>query len=329
MLCKVSWKGLLLPWLKETQSMTTVGIDVSKRTLSCAYRHEVRVFPNDQEGHKALKEWAATAQTWCMEATGRYHLELANFAARAGKRCLVVNPGRAKKYLSFVDARAKTDKVDALALERMAEREGESFRAYQPVPAPIQAARDILVRRRALVETRVSLDLVRQSAGDPGGHLAAVLKSMEMTCKELEKELAQILKEYEKFKNLLSIPGIGPMSASLLVCALERGEFLTSDSLVAFAGLDPRANDSGKHKGQRRLSHQGDAQLRTTLFMAAKTGSRLPTWKPYYQSQLAKGLSSTEATIILARKMLRVAWSVYRHGSEFRHATTPPLDKLT
>lgn len=309
--------------------MSSVGIDVSKFSLSCALAGHVREFPNTPTGHEALVAWAREAQCWCMEATGRYHEPLARFAYQLGKRLLVVNPGRAKQYLSFVDGRAKTDRVDALALARLAEREGENLREYKPAPAAVQEARDILVRRRSLVETRVALEQVTQAAGDPGSHLAQAVKAINLAQKALEKELAETLKDYPSYQHLLAIPGVGPMSAAVLVCALERGEFATSDSLVAYAGLDPRPRDSGRHRGQRKLSHQGDAGLRTILFMAARAGSRLSLWKPYYAAQLAKGLSSTEATVILARKLIRVAWGVYKQGSPFIQKNGPTVDKLT
>lgn len=306
--------------------MDCVGIDVSKATLSCAYRSQVKVFPNTGEGHRGLKDWAGEAGTWCMEATGRYHGELADFGFRLGIRCLVVNPGRAKQYLGFVDSRAKTDKVDALALERLGSKEGEHLRAYRPVAEPVARARDVLVRRRALVEAKVSLTNVATAAGDPAGQIGRTIDQIKKSLVELEKELRMLLKEYPAYEQLMSIPGIGPMSAAILVCTLERGEFATSDSLVAFAGLDPRARDSGKHRGKRTLSHQGDAQLRTILYMAARAGARLPLWKPYYVKQLEKGFSTTEATVILARKLLRVAWSVNRQKSPFIQKNGPTLD---
>jgi hypothetical protein len=40
-------------------------------------------------------------------------------------------------------------------------------------------------------------------------------------------------------------------------------------------------------------------------------------WKPYYEAQLAKGLSKTAATVILARKMVRVAFAVYKADRPF------------
>lgn len=308
--------------------MHCLGIDVAKETLKCAYAGEIRDFANSPAGHAALLDWAGGAKIWCMEATGRYHEAIALAAYGKGIRTAVVNPGQAKKYLQFVSHRSKTDKVDAEALARLGEREGENLRAFKPVPEQVALARDILVRRKALVESKVSLQQVAGAAGDPQEHLATAIVAIKAMVRELEKELTKALRGYEGYKNLLTIPGIGPMSAAILVCTLERGEFVTSDSLVAFAGLDPRANDSGKHKGKRALSHHGDAQLRTILFMAARTAARLPEWKPYYVSQLAKGLASTAAAVILARKLLRVSWSVYKQKGPFI-TRTDSLDKPT
>jgi transposase len=282
----------------------------------------VKEFGNDEFGIEEAFLWARGAKTWCMEATGRHHLKLADRAVELGSRCLVVNPGHAKKYLGFVDSRAKTDKIDALGLARLAEREGESLHSYKTVPVQIQKARDLLVERRALTEARVALEQVAEQTGT--ANLDEAISSMKKSVEMIGKELAATLKGYPGYEHLMTIPSIGPMSAAVLVCTLERGEFLTSDSLVAFAGLDPRPRESGKIRGKRRLSHQGDAQLRTILYMAATAGARTKHFKPYYQAQKAKGLSSTEATVILARKLIRVAWSVYKQQKPFE-----PLDKQT
>ena len=43
-------------------------------------------------------------------------------------------------------------------------------------------------------------------------------------------------------------------------------------------------------------------------------------WRPYYQAQLAKGLSTTAATVILGRKMLRIAFALYKRREPFNPA---------
>ena len=41
-------------------------------------------------------------------------------------------------------------------------------------------------------------------------------------------------------------------------------------------------------------------------------------WKPFYQRYRARGLSSTAALVVLARKLARVAFSIVKHNVDFR-----------
>jgi hypothetical protein len=53
------------------------------------------------------------------------------------------------------------------------------------------------------------------------------------------------------------------------------------------------------------------------LFNAAKSASRTSAWKPYYEHELAKGLSTTAAFNILARKLVRVAFALFKSEQRF------------
>lgn len=321
--------GRVIP-LGLERNMSHLGVDVSKDILRCSMNSVVKDYPNVTEGHKGIVDWCGPDGQICMESTNRYHLGLANYAWSKKVRCVVLDPKRAKSYLSFVSGRGKTDKMDAQALARLSEVEGDRLRAYVPVPETVQKARDIMSRRKQVVECKVKLELTKKSLGDPSGQLEKLISELKASEKALALELHHTLKGYPEYELLQTIPGIGVMSAAVLLCALERGEFATSDSLIAFAGLDPVAADSGQKHGKRRLSHRGDAQLRTILYMAAQTGARLEEWRPYYVSQLAKGYSTTEATVIVARKLMRVAWSMYKHKCAFASANAPKtLDKAT
>ena len=72
--------------------------------------------------------------------------------------------------------------------------------------------------------------------------------------------------------------------------------------------MSKKSIDTGSASGQkqgRRLSKCGPALGRALLFNCARAATRMKVWRPYYQAQLAKGLSTTAATVILARKMVR------------------------
>ena len=107
------------------------------------------------------------------------------------------------------------------------------------------------------------------------------------------------------------------MVAPALLCALERFAFAHADSFVAYTGLDPRPDDSGKRQGRRRLSKHGPSELRRLLYNAAMAAVTSRAWKPLYQHHLAKGLARTEALVIIARKIACTAWSIYTHNTTF------------
>ena len=87
--------------------------------------------------------------------------------------------------------------------------------------------------------------------------------------------------------------------------AFMRGHFANGDAFIAFLGMDLRAKDSGKKNGPRHLPKKGDTELRRLAHNAAMAACRSATWKPYYESYLARGLAKTQALVILARKLCR------------------------
>ena len=102
-----------------------------------------------------------------------------------------------------------------------------------------------------------------------------------------------------------------------LVCDLKYRQFRRADSFVAYYGLDPKPNDSGKCRGKRRISKRGCRLGRALLYNAAMTAVRSKAWKQIYEKLLAKGLSKIQAIVCIARKLARTAWSIYTHKTTF------------
>ena len=117
--------------------------------------------------------------------------------------------------------------------------------------------------------------------------------------------------------HLRTIHGVGPVVGAALVNTLERVPLKSADAFVAFTGLDPRPDDSGQHRGKRRLSKRGPAELRRLLYVAAMSAKKTTAWKPLFEHYRAKGLSSTAALVILARRIARTAWSMYTYKTNF------------
>jgi len=116
---------------------------------------------------------------------------------------------------------------------------------------------------------------------------------------------------------LQSIVGVGPLVAAQLAQALTRMPWERCESFIAHTGLDPRPQDSGKHRGRRRITKHGPPMLRHLLYLAAMSASKTTLWKPVYKALRDRGLESTEALVVLARRIARIAFAISRSGQPF------------
>lgn len=116
---------------------------------------------------------------------------------------------------------------------------------------------------------------------------------------------------------LKTISGVGPLVASLLCALFKRFAFRHADALIAYLGLDPRPDESGQHRGRRRLSKRGHPEWRRLLVVAAMSAARTKPWRDYVTRQRAQALPATAVHVILARKMLRTAFALFKNGQDF------------
>ncbi len=109
--------------------MNILGIDISKAKFDVALliKEHTRqaVFSNTEAGFEQLLAWLAkhrpdpdTCLHVCMEATGNYGLDLADFLCSHGLRVSIVNPARIKAFSASELARNKTDRLDAALIAR-------------------------------------------------------------------------------------------------------------------------------------------------------------------------------------------------------------------
>ncbi|MNJ69962.1 Transposase IS116/IS110/IS902 family protein [compost metagenome] len=82
-----------------------------------------------------------------------------------------------------------------------------------------------------------------------------------------------------------------------------------------------RLKESGRYCGRRKLTKQGDPEIRRLLHNAAMAASRTSRWRDLYQGYLARGLKRTEALTILARKLARIAFALMTTQQPYRPAT--------
>jgi transposase len=298
-----------------------IGIDVARAELVVGCGGQVSTLRNEAP---AIAQWVGrlpAGSVLAVESSGGYEQAVLVAAHAAGHRCYLLNPADVRHYARAVGLRSKTDRVDALLLARYVQAEHAHLHPWQP-PAALQRELEVLLRRRALlVKTRqqVRLALAEQhgllrSAQPLLTQYAKLLRTLE---RQIRDKLALLTGAAQHLRLLRSIPGIGWLNAAYLANLLSRIDFARSDALVAFAGLDPRARDSGTLRGRRRLSKRGPALMRQLLYNAAMAAARSESFKPMKTALAARGLPITAIYIIIARKLLRIALAVFKSQTPF------------
>jgi transposase len=206
-------------------------------------------------------------------------------------------------------------------LARYLAHERAHLRPWTPPPPAYRLLQRLLRRRAAIVKTRVTLT---QSFADDAAMrrlIKPVLLKLNQVIRQLEQQLIQTAAQADvdhDIRRCRAVEGIGPLTATALVMASLRGTFTNSD---AFLGLDVRVKESGTYSGRRKLTKQGDPEIRRLLHTAAMAASRQAAWKPFYQRHLARGLKPTQALVALARKLARVAFALITQKTEYQTKT--------
>lgn len=293
-----------------------IGIDVAKDELVIDSGQSLVSIANTAEAIDAWLKTLPTVSYIGLEATGAYHQLLADRAVSLGKIVYVLNPRDMRHYALGLGRRGKTDRVDAQMIRRFITAERSHLRPYQPATA-VQRQLALLQRRRAtVVKHRQALQKALRSVNELEEPLHETLLALDTLLTRIDQQLSELLTLQPALKanaqRLESIPGIGRQTSTQLAVLFDRVPLSRSDAAVAFVGLDPRACDSGLKRGRRRVSKRGPDELRRLLYNCAQAAAKTAVWKPYYQALRAREFSATQALVILARKLLRIAFSLWQ-----------------
>lgn len=304
--------------------LITLGIDVSKATLDVAGADEAGLerVSNEEAAIAAwLLRYAGQPLEVGLEPTGGYHEEVMSQLLEAGAKVYLVDPKRLRHYREGVGVRAKTDEGDARLLRRYVRHEGEHLVEVKALDQRQHRVWQLLKRRARVVQMgqRVKLSAVGVRGFEAAYEdLARQVRRLVALFDQELRALARALCWGEAMARLRTIPGVGELNALALTASYHRANRLrNSDSFVSFLGLDVRVHDSGQLRGRRRLSKSGEPELRRLLFNAARTFDRDPRYGAYRAGLQARGLSSTAAYVIIARKLVRVAFTVLRRDVAF------------
>lgn len=137
---------------------------------------------------------------------------------------------------------------------------------------------------------------------------------------ELEQEIDRVLSDDAGTKGLQSVPEFGAKTVAALRAELgDVTRFERSDQVVAYVGLDLTVKQSGKWKGQTKLSKRGNGSLRRILYMAALSAIRSvdSAFGVYYRRLVERGMKGRCALMAVMRKMVVVAYTLLKEGGRY------------
>lgn len=309
-----------------------VGIDVAKDTLdvACGGDDSVRQFLNSPAGHRKLARFltARAPQRIVMEATGGYERALLRHLVDAQLPAVRVNPRQVRDFARATGQLAKTDTLDARVLVRFG---AKLEPVHRPLPAPAQERlAELLTRRRQLIDLRTAEENRRQQTTDAviARTIRAMLTTIERQLKLLEDDAAALIAQHERLARvqtiLLSVPGIGAVTAAILLGHLPELGTLSRQEAAALAGLAPFNHDSGAMRGQRHI-RGGRPEVRAALYMAALSAIRHnPMIADDYTRFTQNGKPPKLAITACMRKLLTLLNALVRDNIEWSDKSNPP-----
>jgi transposase len=292
-----------------------IGVDVSKQTLAAAFPDgRVTDFTNDTRGLASLVAKAKArgpSALVCCEATGGYEQGLVDACHQAGVAVAVANAKRVRDFAKGKGQLAKTDAIDARIIARFAAENRP--RPTEPQPQWQRRLRALCDRRAALAEdiarekNRLEIGRDRWVTADTRSHIRQLQAHME----KLEREVAALRAATPEFERqasrLESVKGIGPVSAYAFMAYLPELGSVSGNEASALAGVAPYNDDSGRHRGQRRI-RGGRARLRCALWMAAMAAARFnPILKAFYEGLRRREKPHKVAIVAVIRKLVCLA----------------------
>ncbi|MEC4723896.1 IS110 family transposase [Noviherbaspirillum sp. CPCC 100848] len=332
------------------QDVTLIGIDLGK--------HSFHLHGQDACGkavfrkkftRKQLITFLATFHpcTVVMEACAGAH-HMARHLMSLGHTVKLINPQFVRPFVKG----NKNDFIDAEAICEAASRPNMRFVAprteAQQVLSALHRVRESLVRERVKATNQIHGFLLEFGISLPTGpaiinrlpsvlaeyplpaRLMSILERLHAHYKylseqigEVEKDLARQLHEDDLGQRLLAVPGVGPITASLLSAELGDGkQYGCGRDFAASVGLVPRQYSTGGRPNLLGISKRGDKNLRRLLVQCARAfmqriDKHTGTLADWVRSMLTRRHSNIVACA-LANKLARTVWALAARHTEYK-----------
>lgn len=297
-----------------------VGLDIAKDHIEVSVRPTADRWQADQtdRGIEALvaRLVALTPALVVVEATGGYETAVVTALAVAHVPIAVVNPRQVRDFAKALGRLAKTDTIDAAVLALFAERVRPEVRwlpdeAHQELVALVTRRRQLL---DMLTAERNRLATARRSVRPS---VQQHVRWLERRIHDADADLTTTIQQSPLWRAtddlLRSVPGIGPITSSLLIALLPELGALSRREIASLVGVAPLNQDSGQHRG-RRIVWGGRASVRAPLYMATLVATRHnPVIRTFYHRLRAVGKPPLVAIVAAMRKLLTILNAMVRH----------------
>jgi error-prone DNA polymerase len=332
-------------------SITMIGLDTAKSVFQIhgvnetgkvelrrkLRRNELIVFFEKQESCTVVMEACGAAHHWARVLTG------------LGHTVKLIAPEALKPFLK---KGKKNDAVDAAAICEAASRRDVKFGPVKNVEQQgilaLHAARSLLVKQQTMLANAMRglatefgvtvrkgirkldelMTLVDADESIPKQAKQAIT-GLHDYCKELSEGIetfeAEIVarRHDETARRLATIPGIGPITASLIAATVvDISLFKTARQFAAWLGLVPRQNSTAGKTRLGRITKAGNREIRRLLVLGATSMVyRAEGWDSAVGAWLRSILQRRPArlvTVALANKMARIARAVMTHKEVYR-----------
>ena len=315
---------------QKTGCQSNAGIDVCKNWLDAHILPQgcsLRV-GNDAQGHRQLKRWLTKYDVGliAIEATGKWHRQVHRSLHAGGFNVAIVNPLRARLFAEAIGLLAKTDRLDARMLALLAE--SLSPKAKAPASEVVESLQELVTGRDSAVAEKTALENQLDAANTPflrrqlKARILRITKDIAGLQTEIERQIACDEALTRRQAILLSIPGVGPVTAATLLASMAELGSCTAKQVAMLAGLAPLADQSGAREGRRAI-RAGRAAARRVLYLCALSARRCnPAMAALYERLTAAGRPHKVALIAVARKLLVLANTLI--GQDRLWLTQPP-----
>lgn len=334
------------------KEVSTIGLDIAKQVFQAHGADSVGValFSKKIPRSKLLSFFAT--QPPClvaMEACGGAH-HWGRELTRLGHEVRLIPPAYVKPFLK----RQKSDALDAEAICEAAQRPGMRFVAVkseeQQANALLFKTRDLFVRQRTQIVNALRGHMaefgwvapkglnhardLQTLIADPACELLSAARSMltamletldalDHQISDLDQEIARRAREDEVARRLMSIPGIGPITAVAIAALAPPPEaFARGRDFAAWLGLTPRQRSTGGRQRLGSITKMGERTLRRLLIIGStavvRQARRWGRSKNAWLTQMLERKPPMLVAVALANKIARIVWAVLVKNENYR-----------